>query len=187
MYQSEICAMLRTKWSTTYAKAHTCKNKKAVSWMNTRSSSTVNRKAKACNGIGILPSVWNVTEVFCFPFRSRNVNVCRVSDFWACNIYFPMWETWITVLSCRSQNISQKGRNRLRSSKKVYKHRGCRHRHTRDSQIWQHCVVIPLAKHLAGTTGKVEMVKKCVIRRQGTEEGRTKVDRFYVIICINAM
>ena len=24
---------------------------------------------------------------------------------------------------------------------------------TRDSQGWQHCVVIPLAKHLAGTTG----------------------------------
>jgi hypothetical protein len=114
-------------------------------------------------------------KFFCFPFRSRNVNVCRVSDFWACNIYFPMRETWITVLSCRSQNISQKGRNRLRRSKKVYKHRVCRHRHTRDSQGWQHCVVIPLAKHLAGTTGKVEKVKACVVRRQGTEEGRTKV------------
>ena len=79
------------------------------------------------------------------------------------------------MLSCRSQNISQKGQNRLRRSKKVYKHRGCRHRHTRDSQGWQHCVVIPLAKHLAGTTGKVEKVKECVVRRQGTEEGRTKV------------
>jgi hypothetical protein len=90
------------------------------------------------------------------------------------------------VLSCRSQNISQKGLKRLRRSKKVYKHRGCRHRHTRDSQGWQHCVVIPLAKHLAGTTGKVGKVKACVVRRQGTEEGRTKV-RFYVIICINAM
>ena len=31
MYQSEICAMLRTKGSTTYAKAHTCKKKKAAS------------------------------------------------------------------------------------------------------------------------------------------------------------
>jgi len=80
-----------------------------------------------------------------------------------------------SVLSCRSQNISQKGRNRLRRSKKVYKHRGFRHRHTHDSQCWQHCVVIPVAKHLAGTTGKVEKVKACVVRRQGTEEGRTKV------------
>jgi len=97
-----------------------------------------------------------------------------------------MWEAWITVLSYRSRNISQKGRNRLRRSKKVYKHRGFRHRHTRDSQSWQHCVVIPLAKQLAGTKGKVERVKKCVVRRQGTEEGRTKV-RFYVTICTNAM
>ena len=78
------------------------------------------------------------------------------------------------MLSCRSRNISQKGRNRLRS-KKVYKHRDYRHRHTRDSQGWQHCLVIPLAKHLAGTTGKFEKVKKCVARRQGAEEGRTKV------------
>jgi len=80
-----------------------------------------------------------------------------------------------SVLSYRSQNISQKGRNRLRGSKKVYKHRGFRHRHTRDSQGWQHCVVILSVKHLAGTTGKVEKVKACVVRRQGTEEGRTKV------------
>jgi hypothetical protein len=91
---------------------HTCKKKKAASWMNTMSSLTMNRKTKTCNEIGMLLSVWNVTEVFCFPFRSRNVNVCRVSDFWACSIYLPMWEAWITVLSCRSQNISQKGRNR---------------------------------------------------------------------------
>jgi hypothetical protein len=79
------------------------------------------------------------------------------------------------VLSCRSKKNSQKGRNRLRRSKKVYKHRGCRRRHTRDSQGWQHCVVIPLAKSLAGTTGKVEKVKAFVVHRQGTEEGRTKV------------
>jgi hypothetical protein len=79
------------------------------------------------------------------------------------------------VLSCRSRNIFQKGRNRLRRSKKIYKQRGFQHRHTRDSQGWQHCVVIPLEKHLAGMTGKVEKVKKCVARRQGTEEGRTKV------------
>ena len=98
-----------------------------------------------------------------------------------------MWEAWITVLSCRSRNISQKGRNRLRSSKKIYKHRGFWHRHTRDSQDWQHCVVILLMKHLAGMTGKGEKVKKCVARRQGTEEGWTRLDRFYVILCINAM
>jgi len=167
--------MLHMKGSTTYAKAHTCKKKKAASWMNAMFSSTINRKAKTCNEIGLLQSVWNVTEIFCFPFRSRNVNVCRGFDSWACNIYLPMWEAGITVLSCCSQNISQNGRNRLRRSKKVYKHRGFRHRHTRDSQGWQHSVVIPLAKHLAGTTGKVEKVKACVVRRQGTEEGRTKV------------
>jgi hypothetical protein len=64
--------------------------------------------------------------------------------------------------------------NRLRRSKKVYKHRGFRHRHTSDSQGWQGCVVMPLAKHLAGKTGKVEKVKAGFVRRQGTEEGRTK-------------
>jgi len=74
------------------------------------------------------------------------------------------------MLSCRLRNISQKGRNRLRRSKKVF-----RHTRTRDSQGWQPCVVIPLAKHLAGTTGKVEKVKECVVRRRGKEEGRTKV------------
>jgi hypothetical protein len=79
------------------------------------------------------------------------------------------------VLSCLSRNISQKRRNRVRRSNKVYKQRGFRHRHTRDRQGLQHCVIIPLAKHLAGTTGKVEKVKKCVVRRQGTEEERTKV------------
>jgi len=52
---------------------------------------------------------------------------------------------------------------------------GFRHRHTRDCEGWQHCVVIPLGKYFPGTTGKVEKVKECVVRRQGTEEGRTKV------------
>ena len=47
--------------------------------------------------------------------------------------------------------------------------------HTRDSQGSQHCVVIPLAKHLAGTTGKVEKAKECVVPRQPTEGGWTKV------------
>jgi hypothetical protein len=31
IYQSEICAVLRTKGSTIYTKAHTCKKKKAAS------------------------------------------------------------------------------------------------------------------------------------------------------------
>jgi hypothetical protein len=123
-----------------FAKAHTCKKKKGASQMNTMSCSTINRKANTCNEIGMLPSVRNVTEFLCFPFRSQNINVCRVSDPRACNIWLPMWEAWIRVLSCRSRNISQKGRNRLRRSKKVsYKHWGFRHRHTRDSQGWQHC------------------------------------------------
>jgi len=71
--------------------------------------------------------------------------------------------------------------NRLRTSKKVScKHWGFRHTHThththtRDSQGSQHCIVIPLAKHLAGTTGKVEGAKECVVRRQRTEGGRAK-------------
>jgi len=64
--QSEICAMLRAKGSSTCAKAHTCKKKKAASWMNTMSCSTMSRKAKTCNEIGMLPSVRNVTEVFVF-------------------------------------------------------------------------------------------------------------------------
>ena len=174
-----MCAMLRTKGSSTYAKARTCM-KKAASWMNTMSCSTVNRKAKTCNKIGMLPSVWNVTEVLSFPVRSQNVSVYGVSDFWACNIYLPMWEAWITVLSCHLRNISQKGWNRLRRSKKVScKHWGFRHAHARvhthDSQGWQHCVVIPLAKHLAGMTGKVEKAIECVVPRQRTEGGRTKV------------
>jgi hypothetical protein len=65
---------------------HTCKKKKAASWINTMSCSTINREAKTCNEIGMLPSVWNATEVLCFPLRSRNVNVCRVSNPRACNI-----------------------------------------------------------------------------------------------------
>jgi len=32
--QSEMCAMLRTKGSSTYAKAHTCKKKKLASRVN---------------------------------------------------------------------------------------------------------------------------------------------------------
>jgi hypothetical protein len=81
-----MCAMLRTKGSSTYAKTHRCKKKKEVSEMNTKSFSTINRKTKACNETGMLPSVQNVTAVLCFPLSSRNVNVCKVSDPRACNI-----------------------------------------------------------------------------------------------------
>ena len=187
MCQSEICTMWRAKGSSTYPKAHTCKEKKAASWMNTMSCKS-NRKAKICNEIGMLLSVWNVTEVLCFPFRSRNVNVCRVSDFWARNIYLPMWEAWITVLFCRSENISQKGRNRLGRSKKVsYKRWGFRHRYTRDCQGWQHCVIIPLAKHLAERRESLRRWKDVLsVDRERKKDGR-RLDRFYVIICINAM
>jgi len=37
------------------------------------------------------------------------------------------------------------------------------------------CVVIPLAKHFAGATEKVEKVKEGVVSRQGREEERAKV------------
>jgi len=44
--------------------------------------------------------------------------------------------------------------------------------------------VIPLAKHLAGTTGRVEKVKNVLsVDRVRKKDGR----RFYIIICINAM
>jgi hypothetical protein len=180
MCQSEICAILRTKGSSTYAKAHTCKkNKKAALWMNTMSCSTINRKAKTCNEIGMLPPVWNVTEVLCFPSRSRNITVFTIFDPRACDIYLPAWEAWITVLSCRSQNIFQKERNRLRRSKKEsYKHWGFRHRHTRDSLGWQHCIVIPLAKHLAGTTGQVEKVKNVLSVDRERKKDERRLDRF---------
>jgi len=50
-----------------YLRKSTRKKKKAALWMNAVSCSTVNRKAKACNETGMLPSVWIVTEVLCFP------------------------------------------------------------------------------------------------------------------------
>jgi hypothetical protein len=37
---------------------------------------------------------------------------------------------------------------------------------------WQHCVVIPLTKHLAGTTGKFEKAKECVVPKERTERGK---------------
>ena len=59
------------------------------------------------------------------------------------------------------------------------------HTHTRDSQGWQRCVAIPLAKHPAGTTGKVEKANVLSIDSVRKEDGR-KLDKFYVIICMNA-
>jgi len=91
------------------------------------------------------------------------------------------------VLSCHSRNISQKGRNRVKRSKNVYKHSGFRHTHTRDSQGWQHCVVIPLAKHLAERWERLRRWKPVLsVDRERKKDGR-RLDRFYVIICINAM
>ena len=75
-----------------------------------------------------------------------------------------------SVLFCLSQNISQKGRKRLKMSK-VYKHRGCRHTHVTHRVVR---TVLSSHKRNAGMTGKVEKVIACVARRQGTE-GRTKV------------
>jgi len=103
-----------------------------------------------------------------------------------------MWEAWITVLSCRLRNISQKGRNRLRTSKKVSrKHWGFwhthTHTHTRDSQGSQHCVVIPLAKHLAGTMGRLRRWKNVLSLDSMRKEDGRKLDRIFIIICINAM
>jgi len=98
-----------------------------------------------------------------------------------------MWEAWITVLSCRSRNISQKWRNGMRRSKKVYKHSDFRHRHTRDCQGWQHCVVIPLTKHLSERRERLRRWKNVLsIDRERKKDGR-RLDRLYVIICITAM
>jgi len=94
-----------------------------------------------------------------------------------------------SVLSFRLRNISQKRRNRLRRLKEIScEQSGFRHKHThtRDSRVWQLCVVIPLAKPFAGTKEKVEKVKDCVVHREGTEEGRTKIRyvlRYYLYNC----
>jgi len=99
-----------------------------------------------------------------------------------------MPEAWITVLSCRSRNISQNGRHRLRRSKNVsYKHWGFRHRHTRDSQGWQHCVVIPLAKRIAGTKERLRRRKSVLSLDNVRKTDGRRFDKFYVIICTNAM
>jgi hypothetical protein len=91
------------------------------------------------------------------------------------------------VFSFRVRNICREGQNRSRSLKKVScKHPGFRRKHTRDSWGWQLCVFIPLAEHDAGTTKNVEKCKKCVVPRQRTEEGRTKVKQvsnYYLYNC----
>jgi hypothetical protein len=53
------------------------------------------------------------------------------------------------------------------------------------SCVSQHCVVISLAKNLAGTTGKVERANVLSLDRVRKKDGR-RLDRFYVIICMNA-
>jgi hypothetical protein len=61
------------------------------------------------------------------------------------------------------------------------------HTHTRDSQGSQHCVVIPLAKHLAGTTGRLRRRKNVLSLDSIRKEDGRKLDRIFIIICINAM
>jgi len=62
-----------------------------------------------------------------------------------------------------------------REGRRRYINTGASDTDTRDSQGWQHCVVILLVKYLAGTMGRVEKVKEGVVQRQGMEEGQTKV------------
>ena len=90
-----------------------------------------------------------------------------------------------SVLSCPSRNISQKGRNRVRRSNKVYKHRGFRH--TCDCQGWQHCLVIPLAKHFTERRERLGRWKNVLSVDRERKKDRQRLDRLYVIICINAM
>ena len=65
----------------------------------------------------------------------------------------------------RKDETGSEGRRRFHVNTGAFdtQARAREHAHTRDSQGWQHCVVIPLAKHLAGTTGKVEKAKECVV------------------------
>jgi hypothetical protein len=113
-----------------------------------------------------------------FPVRSRNVNICRVSHTLEHATYICPCEKH--GLQCchavcetfpRKDETGWEGRRRFHVNTKS----SDTHTHARDPQGWQHCVVIPLAKHLAGTKGKVVKVKECVVRRQGTKEGQTKV------------
>ena len=61
------------------------------------------------------------------------------------------------------------------------------HRNTRDCQDWQHCVVILLAKHLAERRERLRSEKNVLsVDRERKKDGR-RLDRLYVIICINAM
>jgi hypothetical protein len=99
-----------------------------------------------------------------------------------------MSEAWITVLSCRLRNIFQKGQNRARRSKNVsYKHWGIRHRHTRDSRGWQHCVFIPLAKHPLERRERLRRRKNVLSLDSVRKEDGRRLDRFYVIICTNSL
>jgi hypothetical protein len=59
------------------------------------------------------------------------------------------------------------------------------HKHTHDSQGWQPCVVIPLAKHLAGMTEKFKKANLLSLVSVRKKNGR-RIDRFYVMICMNA-
>jgi len=186
MCLSEIFSMLGSKGSRTYTKGHTCKKKKAPSWMNTMSCSKVIGKQRHVTNLECYRLYEMSLKFFCFPFRSRNVNVCRVSDSRACNIWLPMWEAWITVLSCRLRNSSQKGRNRPRKSKNVSrKHFGFPQTHTQ-THTWLSGLAA-LCCHLVSETsrwndGKGWKVESMCVPRQRTEEDRL-VLRYYLYKC----
>ena len=61
--QNKLWKCIRVKYAPCYVRKgpqltqkHTCKKKKGASLMNTLPFSTINRKAKTCNEIGMLPS-----------------------------------------------------------------------------------------------------------------------------------
>jgi len=57
----------------------------------------------------------------------------------------------------------------------------------RDCQGWQHCVVIPLAKRLTERRERLRRWKNVLsVDREQKKDGQ-RLDRLYVIICINAM
>ena len=103
-----------------------------------------------------------------------------------CNIWLPMWEAWITVLSCRLRKSSQKGRNRLRKSKKVSrKHLGFPQTHTQ-THTWLSGLAA-VCCHLVSETsrwndGKGWKVERMCVPRQRTEEDRL-VLRYYLYKC----
>jgi hypothetical protein len=99
-----------------------------------------------------------------------------------------MSEAWITVLSCRSRNISQKGRSRLKRSKKVsYKTLGLpTQTHTLLSGLAATCCH-PVSEVSVEGWGRMIRRKNVLSLDSVQKEDGRRFDRFYVIICTNAM